>query len=71
MELSFIVSRMVDNQERFDIDKEVDASFQDANYAFFAADASAQTSHVRHIAIHLGEGLLALGLTESVVASLC
>ena len=70
MEVSIVVSGMVDDEEWFDIDEKVDATFQDADDSLFISNAPAQAPHMGHISIHFRQGLLALGLAESVVAPL-
>ena len=63
MEVAVGVSLVVDDEEGFDVDEEIDASFEDADHALLAADAAttaAQRRHLSHLSVHFRQGLLAL-----------
>ena len=52
MKVSFVISRVIDDEKWFDVDEEVNAAFQDADDALLAADTAGQSAHVRHVTVH-------------------
>ena len=60
MKVSFVISRVIDDEKWFDVDEEVNAAFQDADDALLAADAANQSAHVRYVAVHFRKRLLTL-----------
>ena len=65
MEVAVGVSLVVDDEEGFDVDEKIDASFEDADDALLASDATttaaaAQRRHLTHLSVHFRQRLLAL-----------